>query len=764
MSSFTERASRSATNIFALADSKDFGLRIAAKVKELGTLNQGSPFALHYMNVGVAYTHLYGLDIEGVGANAAVITRSGEQGSIAELRIPAAAGQLRKVWNIIVGPELAWTAVATTTDYASEAKAITAKNALQYYWADKGVSMKAKGMAFEALVFAEGAMHVPWNEDLGEEIAAEPIVDEQGNPVLDESGQETFRIIRTGDVDFRPVSTWDILRDPTAKSYESLPYIIIREWQNKYDVAARCKDPDTAAAALTTPYQPQEAYRFWRPFNTNGSWIQSDLIPVYYCYHKRTGSVWRGRQTEFLESGHVISDSPLDKAYWKQLPVVRMSSGEYAGTPFPYSKFFGVLGSSQGADGLMRDLLTNATATSGGIIIAEDDSNTPPLQLGGGPKVLYFPKGSKPPAPLQLQQSHPEHFNLVKTLRGESTQILGLDRLTAGEEIGATWSGAMAALVTSTTVQNNAQEQAAWGGFVQGIGNVVLAHIQHHMKEPRKIALAGQSRSDLITTTELSGDSVEGIERLQVQLAPALQQTDAGKFEMAQMAIKNGWVRTPQQIQAVLDTGRLDALTQGISKELLLIQSENQELSKGEFVPAMFGDDHVLHLKEHRQVTSSVSARKDKKVIDAMQAHEKAHIDILKSAPPEVLQLFGQPSLAAPPQQKPEGPSEATKLGAANLAVKSGWAATPQAAQAVFESGKIDAAAAAVNPAAGGNPPPGSGVAPQQQAQAQAPSMPTNPRTGAPSGPVAGVTPPSLAVKPSPGQPPKPADRFRPGS
>jgi hypothetical protein len=756
LTSQTDRYGLTSSNIFAIKDSKDFGLRIAAKVRDLGQVNQGTPFALHYANVGVAYTHLYGLDIEGVGANAAVVTRSGDQGSIAEMRIPAAAGDLRKVWNIIVGPELAWTAVATTTDYGSEAQAITAKNALQYYWADKGVGALAKAQALQALSFAEAALHVPWNDDMGEDIAFETLVDSDGRPRMDDDGEPQMRLVKTGDVDFRPISTWDIIRDPSAKSFDSLEWVVVREWQNKFDVAARCKDPDVAAAALTTPYQPAESYRFWRPFNIQGS-VQSDLIPVYYLYHRRTASVWQGRQTEFLESGAIISDAPLDKAYWKQLPVVRMAVGEYAGTPFPYSKFFAVLGSAQAADGLARDLLTNATATSGGVIIAEDDSNTPPLQLGGGPKVIYKPKGAADPKPLELQQSHPEHFKLLSTFRGESKQILGLDRLTAGEDIGTSLSGAAMALMTSTSVQNNSQEQAAWGKFVQDIGNVVLAHIQHHMKEPRRIALAGRSRADLVTTTELSGTAVAGIDRLQVQLAPALQQTDAGKMQMAEMAIKEKWAQTPQQIQTVLDTGRLDALTQDLSNELMLIQSENEAMSKGQQVEVMLGDDHLLHLRGHRPVTASITARQNPQVVQALQAHEAAHLKILQTTDPKILQVFQQPSLApTPPPQEPKM-ADATKLGATNLAVKAGWAASPQAAQQVFETGKIDAAAAMVNPAAAGNPPPGSAVAPQQQAQGVGARMPRNPATGQPAGPVAGTPSPALAVKPPTaptGQPP----------
>lgn len=742
------QGSSTSKNIFAIKDKVEFGTALAAHVKELSQVNSGSAFALHYANVGVAYTHLYGLDVEGVGANAAIITRSGDQGSIAEMRIPAAAGQLRKIWNIIVGPELTWTAVATTTDFGSEAQAITAKNALQYYWADKGVSTKAKACAFNALAFAECGMHIPWNEEFGDDLAPEPVLDENKQPALDDDGQPKFRILKTGDIDYRPINTWDIIRDSTAKSYASMPYVIVREWQNKYDVAARCRDPEVANAALNSVFQTQEAYQYWRPFSAN-SMVRSPLIPVYYLYHERTGSVSGGRQTEFLENGAVINDDKLDKAYHKQIPFVRMAVGEYVDTPFPYSKFAAVLGAAQAADGLAKDLLTNATATSGGLVWAEDDADTPVPQLGGGPKVMVGAKGSKPPVAINLQQSHPEHFTLLKTLRGESQQILGLDSLTAGQEIGANLSGVAMALMTSTSVQNNSQEQAEWGSFVQRIGNVTLAHVQYHMKEPRKIALAGKSRADLVTTTELSGTKVAGVDRLQVQLAPALQQTDAGKFEMTQMALKEKWAQTPQQAQTVMDTGRLDALTQDLSNELMLIQAENEALARGEDVPVMLGDDHLLHVKGHRPVTASLTARKDPKVIAALQKHEAAHLKVLQTTDPKILQIFGQPSLAAPPQAGPLPPSDAVKLGATQLAVKSGWAPTAEAAQQVFDTGKLDAAQTAANPAQAGNPPPvpGQMQTPQALAQAHAPTLPRNPQTGAPAGPIAGTIPNALAIK-----------------
>lgn len=683
------------TNWAATPDSKEFGTVLAGKLQDFASVGSSTGvLGLHSTNVSIAYSHLYGFDVEGVGANAALVTRSGEQGSVAELRIPGAAALLTKTWNLVVGPELAWTTLATNTDFANEARALTARNAIQYYWSDKGVSVRAKAVAFEALAFGEAAIHIPWDPEAGEVVGVEPGVDLQGKPIE--------RLIRNGDIAYRMVSTWDLIRDPTAKSWESMNWVIVREWHNRYDLAAGCEDQDVAQACLQASSQVPN---YWRPPMSRLG-VESDLIPVYFFYHRQTLSVPTGRQTVFLDGGEVLEDAELDRAYWRHLPVVRLSAGEYSGTPWPYTKYFAILGAQQASDGLYRDLLTNATATSGGLISAVEDSDLPPMQLGGGPKIIYRRKDDPKPEPLVLQQSHPEHFNLVNRLRNEAQQIMGLDNLTAGQEIGANLSGAAMALLTSTSVQNNSQLQAAWADFVQRLGTVTLSHIEHHMKVPRRVVLAGKARAGLVASTELSGAAIQGVDRVQVTLGSALQQTDAGKYEIATTALKQGWAQTPQQFQTVLDTGRLDAMTQDLSNELLLIAQENEALSSGEDVPVMLDDDQVLHLKMHRAVTASITARRDPRVVEALQRHQDEHIRMLRETDPRVLQLFGQPSMAAP-----MGPGPG---GAANDNAETKPPVPPPA---------------------------------QEQAQEQAPSMPTNPVTKQKAGPVAGTVPPALAIR-----------------
>lgn len=676
----------------------EFAQQLAGKLTELTSSTVGPAMGLHYENVSVAYTHLYGFDMEGVGANANQVTRSGDQGNVAELRIPATAAQLHKAWNIIVGPELTWSAVPSTTDFASEAKAITTRNALTYYWDHEKVGATLKGIAFEALAFAEGVAHIPWDPSLGKEVG------------VDDSDPERPRIVRSGDMRFTKIPTWDTLRDPNARNWDALGYIIVREWQNKYDRAALCDSAEKAqscvAASATTPVGQN-----WIPFQFRYD-STSDLIPVYYLYAKRTPSVVAGRQTVFLEDGTILEDGPLDEAYVTQWPVVRMAAGEYAGTPWPYSKFFACLGAAQATDALYKDLLTNATAVSGQVLLVPDggEDAAASINLSGGPQIVPCPKGSEPTL-LKAQTSSPDHFNLVTKLRNEVQQIIGLDNLTAGEDIGANLSGAAMVMMTSTSVQNNSQLQSNWKDFVQSCGNVTLKHIQFHMTEPKRIALAGNARSSLVTTTEISGDSVKGIERVTCSIGSALQQTDAGKYEIATTALKEGWAQTPEQFQTVLDTGRLDALTQDLSNELMLINAEMEALARGESVPVAPYDNHVLHIKMERAVIASLTARMQPKVLAAVREHLDSHVAALKETDPFILQMLNQPVLG--------GGAEGEKV-------------PPPGVNAPKE----------LPP--GMMPPGPAGIeAPQG---VQKPQAPRDPRTNQPMGPTSGTAPPALAV------------------
>ena len=624
-------------NPFNLADPKKFGVQLAAKISAIRNGGQSGPSTIHYATVGLAYSHLYGQDVEGTGANASYVSLSGNQGNVSQMRVPQAAAMLSKVFNLVVAGEVTWSAVATTTDVASEAQTVVAKNALAYYWKDKGTEPKAKTVGFEALAFGEGALHIPWNPNLGQPVG------------MDKTG----RIVHAGDIDYRPVSTWNIIRDPTAKSWDSMDWIVIQEYENKYDVAAQCNTIRAKNACVKNSGILYTEECKWVPFNNQDVVGETDLIPVYYLYHKDTPSVPGGRQTKFLPNGVILSDSVLDKTYLERLPVVRIAAGSMANTAFPRTPFFASLGSQQACDSMYKDILTNNQAVSKGIIWVEDLNSSANFELTSGPQVLVGKPGTKPPIVLNLQTPNTQSFELLTSLQKQMAQILGLDSLTSGETSGAGLSGVSMVTLVQTAVQNNSQLQSSWAKFLTEIGEVTLAHIKYNMPEPRKVALAGQARKSLVTSVDLSAKAIEGVDRVRVDLASAMESTESGRNELAQMALKTGWIQTPEDFQMVQDCGRLDALTQDLSNELITINEENEALAAGKPAKAIVTEDHSLHIKKHKAILNTMAAKSDPNVVDAVLAHIDEHSNLWMTTDPQKLAIYG--IKPCPPPSAPQG-------------------------------------------------------------------------------------------------------------
>lgn len=708
------------TNPFAEENEETFGNWLRGRIDAWG---KASPFGLHAANVSLSYAHMHGLDVEGVGANSAAVTRSGEQGTIAEIRIPVAASLVTKVHNVVVGPELVWTPVASNTDYASEAKTIDARNALQYYWVDMGVGPLAKKAREASARYGDSFIHLFWDENAGED-----------------AGADGDQVVKQGDINAKHIFTWDYVRDPSYKAYDDCPFTLHREFHNKFDVAASLWTEDQSPEGLAALEKKKRAclsanmsYEYWSPLNMRVE--DTDLIPVYVLYHRITPSVRTGRHGRLLADGTVLRLEPLDPAYYKTGAVHRISAGEYEGTPFPWSKTFGILGAQQGGDALRKDLLTNATAVSSNLISYVEGSDSGIIQAaGGGPSLLPRAKDDPVPEVLNLHGVNPEAYKLDERLQALMQQIMGLDGLTAGTESAAQMSGAAEAVWTSTTVQNNSQDQAEWARFVSQLGTAVFQIIEKKMPTPRKVALAGVARSSLVTTT-LSSDTVKGYDRVQVTVGGALQQTEAGKLTFAEMMMKGdgktSWVQTPQQLQTLLDTGRSDALTQDLSNELLLITAENEMIAQGQTPVAVLSDNHALHLKLNKAPVANVEARKNPAVVNAQQAHEQYHIDILRKTDPAVLQALGQTPLPPPPPPgMPPGPPNAPPAAQAGPGTQSGTPGSP--------------------PGPGAAPqPPSAPPAPGEGKESQTAAMPINPVNGQRAAPAGGTMPPGLAVRPS---------------
>lgn len=127
--------------------------------------------------------------------------------------------------------------------------------------------------------------------------------------------------------------------------------------------------------------------------------------------------------------------------------------------------------------------------------------------------------------------------------------------------------------------------------------------------------------------------------------------TTAGRVQIADNLLQYQLLKSPQQYINVLNTGRLDILTDDIQHELLLIQAENEKIIEGEVPIVTVIDDHQQHIIDHRKVLADPDLRKDPLLVGRAVAHIQEHINQLRTADPDLLVLLKQQPLQPKPTE-----------------------------------------------------------------------------------------------------------------
>jgi len=132
--------------------------------------------------------------------------------------------------------------------------------------------------------------------------------------------------------------------------------------------------------------------------------------------------------------------------------------------------------------------------------------------------------------------------------------------------------------------------------------------------------------------------------------------TTAGRVQMADNLIQMGVVTNPEQYFSVINSGRLESMTEGANNQALLIRAENERLADGETdVVATAVDKHSLHIREHMNVLADPDLRMDAELTKRVLSHIQEHILLLQQTDPNLLALIGEQPLS-PPGGTPIGP------------------------------------------------------------------------------------------------------------
>lgn len=619
-----DRNGKSRDRYFATESNDKIAQCLMGKVEEWQTMLRASG---HYQRLKKSYRTYYGLTKEG-NVGSSEILRKGGLDELSVIQMNEYRNLIQHVHVMTTANRPAFRCKSVNTDHKSQAQTIVGNGVLEYYMREKKVERYLRQAAETALWAGEGYVAMNWDTSSGDLYGREP---QSGKPIF------------TGDVEFYNPGPLDMIIDLWKKSPD-MDWRIIAVPLNKWNLIAKFPEfEDEILSADQTSYMNFK-YGF---FNYN--FYDSDDIPLFIFYHKKCESLPEGRMVYFVSSKDALIDVPLP---YKTIPAYRMSPSDMQDTPFGYTPAWDVLGPQDAYNMLHSTAVTNISTFGVQNLLVPDGANINVLQLAGGLNAIKYNSKMGEIKPLQLTATSPEVYKYMDSLANRMQVYMAVNSVTRGQPDANIKSGSYAALVAAQALQFNSGLQQSYSSLAEDVGLGIIEMLQDYAKVDRMATIVGENNQALMDS--FSGEDINQINRVVIEQVNPGSQTVAGNIAMADNLLEKGMIEDAKQYVQVYTTGRLEPVYQITEKQNLLIQDENEHLKKGEIPQVVMTENHQRHILEHASVLSSMGAKADPLVVQAVMQHNQQHIDVWGQTNPTLLLALGQQPI--PPQMLPPPP------------------------------------------------------------------------------------------------------------
>lgn len=304
-----------------------------------------------------------------------------------------------------------------------------------------------------------------------------------------------------------------------------------------------------------------------------------------------------------LSADLALGDAPLP---YREIPLRRWSAGDVEGTIFGYSLFFDLLALQQWANAIATAAATRSTSFAvPDIWFPEGSTVTRKIMEGLG----VLEGGQVKPEVMDWLQSAglkmlTDTFAMV---RGLMATYSGINNVARGQPEGGITAASALALLESRAIQFMALAQKADIEFNSDTFGDWLHIHQDFPAAPFLVKLVGKSNRQRVES--FTSHEIGAVSGFSVKMGNPLQATTAGRMQLIEGAKAVGVTFSQQQYWQVMTTGKLDPVTEGPSKEMELVNAENERLSQGLPCHALISDDWRLHISEHKIVVADPDLR-----------------------------------------------------------------------------------------------------------------------------------------------------------
>lgn len=576
----------------------------------------------------------YGAYLNDYVGNGHQVNFTGEQGELTQIPINHYRNLAQHIYTMITSSRPTMECRAVNTDYKSYAQTYLGNQILDYYMREKKLEDCIKRATEMSIVMGQGFVKLAWNATAGELYDVDP---ETGEPVRD------------GELEFSTLSALDVVMDGTKESWNN-DWLLTRTWVNKYDLMAKYPEFADQIKGMK-PKNQSSIYRLavWSNDDT-------DDIALYEFFHKSTESMPEGRYMLFCDAQIVLLDAKMP---YRQIPVYRITPNDILGTPYGYSPMFDIYPIQEGINALYSTIMTNQNTFGVQNIWMPEDADIQVASLEGAMNVI---KSRQKPEALNLTQTPAEVFKFLDMLIQAAETISGVNSVARGNPEASLKSGTALALVQSQALQFVSGLQQNYVKLIEEVGTAVIQILKDYANTPKFITLIGKNNRPL--TKEFTGEKISAINRVVVDMGNPLARTIAGRVQMAEQMMQMKIIKNPQQYYQVLNTGRIEAMYEGETDDLMLIKKENEELLEGKNPLVSPMDKHSVHIDEHSAVLADPDLRSDPAFIKNVMDHIDDHLNALRSVDPALLQMRGeqplpplQPNNGNPPGGQPNAPA-----------------------------------------------------------------------------------------------------------
>lgn len=637
-----------------------------------------------------AHNAYFGMSREGYNSHA--LDRKGNKGQFTAFIVNHFRNLLTHYRILASGQRPTLEPQAATGQSTAETETRVARAVLEHYSREGMEDASLEAIEY-ACVLGAGWDRKWWNPNRGE-----PLLPAEEAPEEGDDGAATL----SGAMEFDAFKPPDVYFDPGLSSARKFPFVILRKKVNRWDLAADFPEHAEAILAHKNSRVDLEC-RLSEQHTLSRSAYEADedLVYRYELWHDDTPAMPGGRFAFFLGSGLLLVSDSLPG---KRFPIQRVAPASFLDSAHGYAPAWDLLG-LQDYINLTASIRASGQRAHGvGVIAAARGSGVTADQLASGLTLMeYTPTGSPGggmPTPLNFTNTPQEVVEGQKMAVQDMESISGINGVVRGQPEASLKSGSALALVQAQAVQFTSDFQQSIVRYLERGGEDCICLFKTFASEPVQIEVTGDSGTLL---AQYSGNDIGSVKRVRVTLGNPLARTIAGRMELGQqlmqLALNNQQPLDMGQYLRVLETGRLEPLTDLDTKKRRNVHQENEMLARARFqmdpdgqpvtqphpatgmpqqvldqstLPkALATDDWTVHIPQHKSVLDSPEARANPAVRQAVFTHITDHLKALTEAQmtnPALLEMSGvkilesvagmmAPPAAAPGQegQAPQG-------------------------------------------------------------------------------------------------------------